>query len=292
MKLKNCLIIFVLCIFILIGCKEVTSTTSLTATKENTTTTIENNKSSITTSTSEKITTTNEDTPTTTTQEIITTTQEEITTTTQENITTEHIHEYSEWQITKNPTCIEDGIEERICSCGETETRTVDALGHNYSDWIIAEPTDTTNGYRYKECSGCDDVYIDLNYIIDSVSYLAFELSEDESYYIVSGVKGFNYNTVVIPKSYNDKPVKEIKSSAFYGCSSLNSVTIDDSVTSIGNSAFKNCYALKTINIPNSLEKISQSLFENCRSLKSISIPSNVMMIDNFAFYNDDSRLL
>lgn len=279
MKIRNCSIIFVLCIFMLIGCKEIKSTTFLTTTKENTTTTIEDNKSNITTSTNEVITTTKENAPTTTTQEIITTTEEIV-------ITTEHIHEYSEWQITKNPTCIDTGIEERTCFCGEIETRSIDALGHNYSEWIIVEPTDNTNGYRYKECSRCDNVFVDPNYTIDLVSCLVYELSEDESYYIVSGMKGYNYDSVVIPDTYNDKPVKEIKNNAFYGCSSLKSVIISDGVETIGNFAFYNCSSLSLIDMSEHIESIGHFAFYNCWSLTTITIPVSTTKIGQYAFYN------
>ena len=42
--------------------------------------------------------------------------------------------------------------------------------------------------------------------------------------------------------------VKTIRGEAFYGCTSLTSVTIPDSVTTIGKEAFYGCTALTTIN--------------------------------------------
>ena len=38
----------------------------------------------------------------------------------------EHTHEWSEWKTTKEPTCTEKGVEERVCECGEKETQDVD----------------------------------------------------------------------------------------------------------------------------------------------------------------------
>ena len=47
---------------------------------------------------------------------------------------TEHIHSFGEWYTAVQPTCTDDGYEERVCSgCGEKETRTLSALGHDYA---------------------------------------------------------------------------------------------------------------------------------------------------------------
>ena len=46
----------------------------------------------------------------------------------------EHEHSYGEWTIVDEPTCTVAGVEERVCECGEKETRPVAALGHTYDD--------------------------------------------------------------------------------------------------------------------------------------------------------------
>ena len=50
---------------------------------------------------------------------------------------------------------------------------------------------------------------------------------------------------LVVPSTYEGKPVTSIGGSAFYVCTSLTSVTIPDSVTSIGRDAFSGCSSLK-----------------------------------------------
>ena len=51
---------------------------------------------------------------------------------------------------------------------------------------------------------------------------------------------------------------------AFYGCSSLISVTIPESVKSIGNSAFRSCSGLTSVTIPKSVTSIDWSAFYYC----------------------------
>ena len=71
----------------------------------------------------------------------------------------EHIHNYNLWQTTVNPTCTEDGEMIRSCSvCGAEETKTIDALGHDYSEqWTVDEEADCVNdGSKSRHCSRCD----------------------------------------------------------------------------------------------------------------------------------------
>jgi hypothetical protein len=63
--------------------------------------------------------------------------------------------------------------------------------------------------------------------------------------------------TLVIPSSYNGKPVTAIGNNAVRGCTSLTSVTIPDSVTSIGNHAFQSCSSLTSVTIGNTASPAS-----------------------------------
>ena len=85
---------------------------------------------------------------------------------------------------------------------------------------------------------------------------------------------------MVIPNS-----VTSIKNNAFFGCSSLISVTIPNSVTSIGEQAFCSCANLTSITIPNSVKNIGFFAFNSCVSLTSVTIPNSVTSIEYCAFY-------
>ncbi|MBO4419940.1 MAG: S-layer homology domain-containing protein, partial [Oscillospiraceae bacterium] len=68
-------------------------------------------------------------------------------------------HDYSDWTVTTAPTCTAAGEETRTCSrCNITETRTVEALGHDYQA-VVTEPSCTEGGYTTYTCSRCNDTY-------------------------------------------------------------------------------------------------------------------------------------
>ena len=83
--------------------------------------------------------------------------------------------------------------------------------------------------------------------------------------------------------------VTSIGSSAFWDCSSLPSVTIPDSVTSIGDNAFKRCSSLASVIIPDGVTSIGIGAFEFCGLLTSVKIPDSVTSIGSFAFQGCDS---
>ena len=63
----------------------------------------------------------------------------------------------SEWVQTKEPTCTEPGEESRTCTvCGDVQTRTVRALGHDFVVTTEADATCTESGYVLYTCSRCE----------------------------------------------------------------------------------------------------------------------------------------
>ena len=71
---------------------------------------------------------------------------------------------------------------------------------------------------------------------------------------------------------------------AFYKATSLQSVTIPDSVTSIGEEAFYKATSLQSITIPDSVTSIGDSAFSGATSLLSITIPDSVTSIGEGSF--------
>ncbi len=73
---------------------------------------------------------------------------------------TVHIHSYGNWTVTVQPTCTVPGEEVGLCSCGDSLSRPVDPLGHDYSK-SVTDPTCTEAGFTTHLCAQCGDSYRD-----------------------------------------------------------------------------------------------------------------------------------
>ncbi|MBR2548037.1 MAG: hypothetical protein IKF07_07605, partial [Eubacterium sp.] len=69
-------------------------------------------------------------------------------------------HIYGDWAVTKEATCTEDGIKEKVCSaCGNKITDTIPANGHSWDEefTVDKEATCTEEGSKSKHCANCDE---------------------------------------------------------------------------------------------------------------------------------------
>lgn len=121
------------------------------------------------------------------------------------------------------------------------------------------------------------------------VEYGICDVWKDEagiSYKDIMGVTGYSGTpvNVEIPETYEGKPIEGIKALAFEDCTSLESVSMPDSVKAIGSYAFECCYSIKSITISNNVTYIGDGAFQGCTSLESITIPDKVVYIGYQAF--------
>lgn len=118
-----------------------------------------------------------------------------------------------------------------------------------------------------------------------------YTLSEDKTYYIVSGVSGdkLGLTSYEIPAQYSAEeggellPVKEIGNDAFMQCFYLEDVTLPDSIEKIGERAFAKCGFTKFV-IPESVTYIGFAAFGACEYLSEITVPESVTTLEPRVF--------
>ena len=119
---------------------------------------------------------------------------------------------------------------------------------------------------------------------------LEFELSEDNSSYVVIGIGTCTDKDLNIPSEYNGKPVTAIGESAFEN-ENINTVTIPDSVLTIDDHAFFLCFYIESVTIGNSVTTIGEYAFGSCK-LKELIIPDSVTTIKENAFSSSELESL
>ena len=241
------------------------------------------------------------------------------------------------------PTCTETGLTEgKKCSvCDEIllEQTVIEALGHTEEIIPAIEPTCEETGLTEgKKCSKCSKILIEQTEleaqhnckfnICITCGYektsegLAYQLSDDETYYIVVGVGSCTDDNICIPSTYKGVPVKAIGENAFVHYVYITSITFPDSITEVGYNAFYDCWLdevnylgnietwcniyfnntdsnplnnvadfylngniVTELTIPNIVTEIKDSSFCGCKSIKTVSI-ANATLIGRDAFYN------
>lgn len=132
----------------------------------------------------------------------------------------------------------------------------------------ITIPSSVTSigSYVFSRCSSLEDITVASgNTVYHSRENCLIETATKR---LITGCK-----TSVIP---SDGSVASIGVGAFFGCSSLESITIPNSVTNIGYAAFNECSGMTSITIPTSVTSIGSVVFQKCSSLTSITFNGTV----------------
>ncbi len=181
-------------------------------------------------------------------------------------------HEYGAWSVGIAPSCESIGYNKRICTkCQDKDYEFIAAKGHTYGEYKTIVVTETEH-IKYAGCLECEH-----SKIISVCSYnfsegLEYTISNDGTFYSVTGIGTCTDNELIIPGTYNNKPVKEIGDEAFKNNTSITSVVIPDSVTSIVRSAFRDCSSLTSVTIGNGVISIGYYAFGGCTSLNAVYI--------------------
>ena len=141
------------------------------------------------------------------------------------------------------------------------------------ADWASDWNPDNRPVYWAGEWEYVDGVPAPINY----TKGLEFTLINNDTEYAVSGYTGSS-TEVIIPATYNGKPVTEIADSAFYECWNLESVVIPEGITYIGASAFKWCESLTSVAIPSTVTWLGGGAFYQCESLASVTFAENIQL--------------
>ncbi|OPZ33585.1 MAG: hypothetical protein BWY97_00522 [Tenericutes bacterium ADurb.BinA124] len=110
-----------------------------------------------------------------------------------------------------------------------------------------------------------------------------FVFIDDGDGYFIKAYIGTDKD-VVIPSTYNGKPVKALEKWAFFLNANLESVFIPGSIKTIGVDVFCTCIALKSVTIEEGVEKIDMCAFMACPALTSIVLPNSLKEIGDAAF--------
>ena len=111
---------------------------------------------------------------------------------------------------------------------------------------------------------------------------------------MITGYDG-RADTLTIPAELDGHPVSAIGDGAFYGCSSLVSVTIPQGVEFIGDYAFESCIALMTVSMPESVVSVGANPFAGCTGLRYIIVPAQhpaLEVIQGVLYAKAEKRLI
>ncbi len=192
-------------------------------------------------------------------------------------------HSYTD-KLTKEPACTVDGERTYTCACGYSYIEPVSATGHSWGDWSTTrKPTLSAEGEAARVCAVCAQKETQKLDKLTPSEGLQFTLVSG-SYYSVTGIGTCTDSHIVIPATYNDKPVTRIGNSAFKQCTGVTEVTIPEGVTEILAYAFNQCADLTAVTIPDSVALIGGYAFSSCKKLTDVTIPGSETVVGSNAF--------
>ena len=165
---------------------------------------------------------------------------------------------------------------------------------HNYVGVVTTEPTCESDGVMTYTCTECGDSYTEV--IPGGHIYEDGFCTRCGAEYLISGVCGENATwqlngsgvlTVsgtgdMYDFSYHYEPLIPWADQL----EQIQSVVIEEGITSVGNFAFSNASNLTSVTLPDSLTTIGESAFRNCGQLADVAWGTGLTTVKGFAFMN------
>ncbi len=107
-----------------------------------------------------------------------------------------------------------------------------------------------------------------LNTEIEDLTYEGGYTIEETEYYVVTGIGTCTDTDIVVPSTYNGKPVKAI--GGFFGNSNINSVVLPNSIEVIRALAFGRCTGMTKFDMGNGVKIVEHCAFGTASSLTNL----------------------
>ncbi|MBO5286872.1 MAG: leucine-rich repeat domain-containing protein [Clostridia bacterium] len=178
-------------------------------------------------------------------------------------------HTFDDGEVVKEPSCVEYGYKFLQCtSCGFGKLEEIDYGGHSEIEIPAVTGTCSRPGKTSgSKCVLCDEVVkapesaeklphtfsgdvcvvCGANATSDG---LEFVLNKDGNSYSLLSIGTCTSKKIVVPSTFEGKPVTAIVDEAFKGASSVKSITIPNSVSSMGKGIFAECTSLEKVTVP------------------------------------------
>lgn len=156
---------------------------------------------------------------------------------------------------------------------------------------------DSITDWDYDTSDWDDDIWIDGDEIIDLNEfeevpfYACYEYGDWTMADMEDGTwSAWRYNgsdeTVTIPTTYNDAPVKQVGVWAFWNNTTLKHVIIPEGITIINENCFMGCENLEIADLPSHLDVFGNQIFSDCSSLKRCVVPDGITELEYRQFDN------
>lgn len=186
-----------------------------------------------------------------------------------------------------------------------TEPPAPTKLGYAFGGWF--KDAKLSREWKFATDKVTSDIILYAKWNYNATDDLNMVLNGNE--YTVLGRGGAKEEELIIPETYNGKPVttiaegafkndqtvktvfvpssvKTILDEAFFACGNLERVVLPEGIAVIENRTFYGCANLEEINIPSSVTEIKYQAFSGCQSLKEVNLPASLRKLGENAFSN------